>query len=56
MLYIGKLLTYFVIIRQIPVTGVWFTFYVIVLIALTDIFAMVVGTRFGRHADEDLAA
>lgn len=49
-LYIGKLLTYFVFIRQIPITGMWLTFYVIVLIALTDVFGMLVGTRFGRHS------
>ena len=29
-LYIGKLLTYFVFIRQIPGNGMWMTFYVIV--------------------------
>jgi phosphatidate cytidylyltransferase len=49
-LYIGKLLTYFVFIRQIPVNGIWLTFYVIVLIALTDTFGMLVGTGFGRHS------
>ncbi|MDQ2865158.1 MAG: phosphatidate cytidylyltransferase, partial [Candidatus Eremiobacteraeota bacterium] len=48
-LYIGKLLTYFVFIRQVPAMGMWFTFEVIVLIACTDIFAMVVGTFAGRH-------
>lgn len=48
-LYIGKLLTYFVFIRQIPGNGMWLTFYVIVIIALTDIFAMVVGSTLGRH-------
>jgi len=48
-LYIGKLLTYFVFIRQIGGDGLWMTFYVILTIALTDIFAMVVGTFVGRH-------
>jgi phosphatidate cytidylyltransferase len=48
-LYIGKLLTYFVFIRQIPDTGIWLTIYVIVLIALTDTFGMIVGTSIGRH-------
>jgi phosphatidate cytidylyltransferase len=48
-LYIGKLLTYFVFIRQVPVTGMWWAYYVVVLIALTDIFAMLVGTVAGRH-------
>jgi phosphatidate cytidylyltransferase len=49
-LYIGKLLTYFVFIRQIDGTGMWLTFFVIVLIALTDIFGMLVGTAIGRHS------
>jgi phosphatidate cytidylyltransferase len=48
-LYIGKLLTYFVFIRQIAANGMWLTFYVIVIIALTDTFAMVVGSTLGRH-------
>jgi phosphatidate cytidylyltransferase len=47
-LYLGKLLTYFIFIREIPQTGMLFTFYVIVLIALTDIFGMVIGTLAGR--------
>jgi phosphatidate cytidylyltransferase len=47
-LYIGKLTTYFITIRLIPGIGVAATIMVIVLIALTDIFAMVIGTRFGR--------
>ncbi|HVN68486.1 MAG TPA: phosphatidate cytidylyltransferase [Candidatus Binatia bacterium] len=49
-LYIGKLLTYFVFIRQIPGNGIWLTYYVIVLIVLTDTFGMVVGTLIGRHS------
>jgi phosphatidate cytidylyltransferase len=48
-LYIGKLLTYFVFIRQVPGDGLWLTFYAIVMIALTDIFAMLVGMVAGRH-------
>jgi phosphatidate cytidylyltransferase len=48
-LYIGKLLTYFVFIRQIAGNGIWLTFYVVVAIALTDIFGMVIGTFAGRH-------
>jgi phosphatidate cytidylyltransferase len=48
-LYIGKLLTYFVFIRQIPGDGMAMTFFVIVIIALTDTFGMIVGTSVGRH-------
>jgi phosphatidate cytidylyltransferase len=48
-LYIGKLLTYFVFIRQIPGTGLAMSFYVIVTIALTDIFGMLIGSAIGRH-------
>jgi phosphatidate cytidylyltransferase len=48
-LYIGKLLTYFVFIRQIPGTGLAMTIYVIVTIALTDIFGMLIGSAVGRH-------
>lgn len=49
-LYIGKLLTYFVFIRQIDGNGMWLTFYVIVIIVLTDVFAMIVGSLAGRHS------
>jgi phosphatidate cytidylyltransferase len=51
-LYIGKLLTYFIFIRQItlyPGIGLLWTAYAIVLIALSDILAMLVGTAIGRH-------
>ncbi len=48
-LYIGKLLTYFVFIREVPVHGAYWTVYVIVLIAMTDISAMLVGSVIGRH-------
>jgi len=48
-LYVGKLLTYFVFVRQIPNDGIWLTFYLILMVALTDIFGMVVGTFAGRH-------
>jgi len=47
-LYIGKLSTYFIAIRALH-NGVFWTCWVIVLVALTDIFAMLVGTAFGRH-------
>lgn len=48
-LYIGKLLTYFVFIREVPVRGLYWTLFVIVLIAMTDISAMLTGAAFGRH-------
>jgi phosphatidate cytidylyltransferase len=47
-LYIGKLLTYFVFIRAIPVNGLWMTVYVIFMIAFSDIFGMVFGGLLGR--------
>jgi len=47
-LYIGKLLTYFIAIRALH-NGVFWTCWIIVLVALTDIFAMLVGTAVGRH-------
>ena len=47
-LYIGKLTTYFIAIRLIPGIGIAATVMVIVIIALTDVFAMLIGTRFGR--------
>ena len=47
-LYIGKLTTYFLAIRLLPQIGGAVTVMAILLIALTDIFAMVIGTRFGR--------
>ena len=48
-LYIGKLLTYFVFIREVPVYGLYWTVMVVVLIAMTDISAMFVGSLIGRH-------
>ena len=47
-LYIGKSLTYFVFIREVPQTGYWLATMAIVLIALTDVLGMVVGTLVGR--------
>ncbi len=47
-LYIGKLLSYFVAIRALPVVGFTYTIYVIVIIAVTDIAAMIIGTSLGR--------
>jgi phosphatidate cytidylyltransferase len=48
-LYIGKLLTYFVFIREVPAHGAYWTVYVIVLIAMTDISAMTIGSLVGKH-------
>ncbi|MDQ6929920.1 MAG: phosphatidate cytidylyltransferase [Candidatus Eremiobacteraeota bacterium] len=48
-LYIGKLLSYFVMIRSVPYQGLVYTLFVIVLIAMTDISAMLVGGLIGRH-------
>ena len=47
-LYIGKLLTYFIAIRALHDGALW-TIWVIVLVAFTDIFAMLVGGALGRH-------
>lgn len=48
-LYIGKLLTYFVFIREVPGRGLYWTLLVVVLIAMTDICAMLVGSVLGKH-------
>jgi len=47
-LYIGWLGSYFLALRNLPGVGVVDTLVSIVLIALTDIFAMLVGTTLGR--------
>jgi phosphatidate cytidylyltransferase len=47
-LYIGKLLSYFIIIRMLPGLGLLYTLFVIVLIALTDIMGMLIGGVTGR--------
>jgi phosphatidate cytidylyltransferase len=49
-LYIGKLLTYFVFIREVPQQGLYWTIFVVVLIAMTDISAMLVGSVIGKHS------
>ena len=46
-MYLGKLLSYFVLLRVAP-HGAALTLWVIVLVALTDIFGMIGGLRFGR--------
>ena len=48
-MYIGKLLTYFIFIRQVPHMGLLWTLYVVVLIASTDILAMLVGSLIGKR-------
>jgi phosphatidate cytidylyltransferase len=48
-LYIGKLITYFVFIREVPNAGVYFTILVIVCIAMTDVSGMLIGSLIGRH-------
>jgi phosphatidate cytidylyltransferase len=47
-LYIGKLLSYFVAIRGLPDIGLFATAFAIIVVALTDIGAMVVGVSIGR--------
>jgi phosphatidate cytidylyltransferase len=47
-LYIAKLLSYFIAIRALPTIGATATVMVIFIIALTDIGAMAIGIRFGR--------
>jgi phosphatidate cytidylyltransferase len=47
-LYIGKLLSYFIAIRGLPDIGAVATVMVIFIVALTDIGAMAIGIRFGR--------
>jgi phosphatidate cytidylyltransferase len=47
-LYIGKLLSYFIAIRALPSIGAAAVTWAIVMIAFTDIFAMVVGTTLGK--------
>lgn len=47
-LYIGKLLSYFVMLRNVDTLGLAWTLYVVVLIAMTDISAMLVGSAIGR--------
>jgi phosphatidate cytidylyltransferase len=47
-LYIGKLLTYFIAIRALHDGIVWMV-WIIFIIAFTDIFAMLIGSAFGTH-------
>jgi phosphatidate cytidylyltransferase len=47
-LYLGKLLSYFIAIRRLP-AGEMLSIFLIIIVACTDIFAMLVGRAFGRH-------
>ena len=47
-LYLGKLLSYFIILRQQP-DGVRITLWLVVIVALTDIVAMIAGLGFGHR-------
>ncbi len=47
-LYIGWLGSYFLALRNLPHVGMAYTVAAIVVIAFTDIFAMLVGTAIGR--------
>jgi phosphatidate cytidylyltransferase len=47
-LYIGKLISYFIALRALPDIGGAVTVWAIVMIAFTDIFAMAVGKKIGR--------
>ncbi len=47
-LYIGWLGSYFLALRNLPQVGTAYTVASIVVIAMTDIFAMLVGTTLGR--------
>ncbi|MDQ6767318.1 MAG: phosphatidate cytidylyltransferase [Candidatus Eremiobacteraeota bacterium] len=47
-LYLGKLLTYFIILHQQP-DGARLTLWLVVIVALTDIVGMMAGLGFGHH-------
>jgi phosphatidate cytidylyltransferase len=47
-LYIGKLLTYFIAIRALDDGALW-TVWIIFIVAFTDIFAMLIGSAVGKH-------
>lgn len=47
-LYIGKLLSYFVAIRALHDGAIWVV-WIIFIVAFTDIFAMLVGSAVGTH-------
>ncbi|GAC1307220.1 MAG: phosphatidate cytidylyltransferase [Vulcanimicrobiaceae bacterium] len=47
-LYIGWLGSYFLVLRNVPHVGIPYTVASIVVVAFTDIFAMLVGTAIGK--------
>jgi phosphatidate cytidylyltransferase len=47
-MYLGKLLSYFILLRQQP-DGARITFWLVVIVALTDIVGMVAGLGFGKR-------
>jgi phosphatidate cytidylyltransferase len=47
-LYVGKLLTYYIAIRSLH-DGITWTVWIIFIVAFTDIFAMLIGSAFGSH-------
>lgn len=47
-MYTGKLLSYFILLRSNPTIGIALTLFVIFVVACTDIFAMLVGKYAGR--------
>lgn len=49
-LYIGKLISYFITLRLLPEVGAYYAIDAIVVIAMTDIGCMLIGTTIGRTA------
>jgi len=47
-LYLGKLLSYMVVVRQLH-NGAMFTLWIVVVVVVTDVVGMFVGLRYGRH-------
>ncbi len=47
-LYLGKLLSYFILLRQLP-NGTALTLWLVITVALTDIVGMIVGLGFGHR-------
>ncbi|MDE2571465.1 MAG: phosphatidate cytidylyltransferase, partial [bacterium] len=48
-LYIGKLISYYIVLRNMAPDGLVLTIYAVVLVALTDTASMLWGLKFGRH-------